>query len=147
MKLSDNFTLKEFTDSVTAINHGISNVPGAMHIASLRNLVTTVLQPSRDKLGMALFISSGYRSPALNQMIGGADNSQHTRGEAADVQCNDNAALFNYIRYNTNFDQLVWEFGSDDQPQWVHVSCRIANNRGEVLKATKENGKTVYNYL
>ena len=146
MRLSKDFTLEEFTRSITAVNHGIDNMPSAVHIANMRNLARNILQPARDELGMPIYVSSGYRCEALNAMIGGAFNSQHKSGEAADLQCADNARLFNYIRFNHLFDQLIWEFGDDDSPQWVHVSLKMAGaqNRNMVLKAVKEDGKTKY---
>lgn len=143
-KLTDNFTLRELTRSITATNRGIDNTPTAMAIASLRALAVKILQPARNFLGFPITVTSGYRCPKLNKVLGGAKHSQHKYGEAADLDCDDNALLFNYILNNCDFDQLIWEFGNDEQPDWVHVSHALGENRGEVLKAIKRNGKTVY---
>jgi len=132
--LSKNFALEEFTRSTTANKKGISNQPGPAEIANLAALVQNVLQPLRDAVGFPINITSGYRSPMLNQAIGGATNSQHTKGQAADLVSQDNAKLFNTIMTTLPFDQLIWEAGNDSQPEWVHVSFKPSFNRKQVLK-------------
>jgi hypothetical protein len=132
--LSKNFALEEFTRSTTANQKGISNQPGPAEIAALGALVLNVLQPLRDAVGFPINITSGYRSPQLNAAIGGATNSQHTKGQAADLVSQDNAKLFNYIMTNLPFDQLIWEAGNDSQPDWVHVSYKPSFNRKQVLR-------------
>lgn len=146
MKLSKNFTLEEFTKSQVAIRHGIPNNPGAEEIENLKALCENVIQPVRDRLGEAIFVSSGYRSQALNTAIGGALGSQHQKGEAADLEAQDNSKLFFAIMSNGNFDQLIWEFGGDNAPAWVHVSYRRdGKNRGQILRAFKSpQGRTKY---
>jgi len=96
-----------------------------------------------------IFISSGYRSPHLNISIGGISTSQHCKGEALDLDADGyNYKLFNYIFENLDFDQLIWEFGDDKNPAWVHVSYKIDENRNQVLKAYKdEQGRTKYKEL
>jgi hypothetical protein len=90
-------------------------------------------------------VSSGYRSPELNSLIGGSKTSQHCFGNAADVQVEErNHEIFNFIKENLDFDQLIWEFGTDAEPSWVHVSYVQGKNRKQVLKAIKVNGKTQY---
>jgi len=142
--LTDNFSLEELTHSITALNKGIDNTPDAMATACLRMLAVKVLQPAREYLGQPISISSGYRSPKLNKIIGGAKYSQHVKGEAADIICADNAVIFDFIRNNLDFDQLIWEFGDENQPAWIHVSYSPGSNRREVLKALKKGRKTVY---
>ena len=94
---------------------------------------------------MEIFISSGFRSKELNKETPGASKtSQHCNGEAADLECKDNARLFNWIAENCNYDQLIWEFGSDDQPSWVHVSAVNGVNRKQKLRSVKDKKKTVY---
>ena len=143
-KLSENFTLEEMIVSPTAARMGIDNTPTPIVITNLRNLVKTILQPAREFLGIAIFVTSGFRCKMLNIAIGGSRTSQHMKGEAADLQCADNAALFRFIYENCKFDQLIWEFGDDDQPLWVHVSRCFAGNRQQVLRARTVSGKTVY---
>ena len=132
--LSKNFALEEFTRSTTANREGISNQPGPAEVANISALVLNVLQPLRDAVGFPINITSGYRSPQLNAAIGGATNSQHLKGQAADLVSQDNAKLFNYIMTNLPFDQLIWEAGNDDQPEWVHVSYKPSFNRKQVLR-------------
>ena len=139
MRLSKDFTLSEFTDTDT----GLPNVPGQEEIRNLKLLVQKVLQPARDKFGV-INVTSGFRSPEVNSAVGGSATSDHVHGRAADIQCEDMAAVFNYIRKYLPFKQLIWEFGTDVQPGWIHVSYDANNNRGEVLKAIKKGGKTKY---
>ena len=139
MRLSKDFILSEFTDTDT----GLTNVPGQEEIRNLKLLAQKVLQPARDKFGV-INVTSGFRSPEVNSAVGGSATSDHVHGRAADIQCEDMATVFNYIRKYLPFKQLIWEFGTDVQPGWIHVSYDVLNNRGEVLKAIKRNGKTKY---
>ena len=145
MKLSENFSLQEMTFSPSAIRKGIANKPTDEHIENLRILCEKVLQPIRDKMACTINVSSGYRAPALNALIGGSRTSQHCFGQAADLQVEGrNHEMFNFIKDNLEFDQVIWEFGTDAEPAWVHVSFYSKHNRKQVLKAVKVNGKTQY---
>lgn len=132
--LGKNFALEEFTRSKKANELGISNNPGPIEIANLTALVTNVLQPLRDALQVPITVTSGYRSKMLNQAIGGATASQHMQGQAADIVSSNNARMFNYIKNNLPYDQLIWEAGNDDQPDWIHVSYRSGGNRYKILR-------------
>lgn len=132
--ISKNFGLDEFTKSAKAKQLGINNEPDVTALMNIQELVNKVLQPLRDGLGVPIIITSGYRSPALNAAIGGATNSQHMKGEAADIKSNDNARMFNYIKNHLPYDQLIWEAGDDDQPDWVHVSYKGVGNRKQILR-------------
>ena len=112
MRLSKNFTL----DELAKTNSGLINVPGKAETEALKELVSNVLQPLRDIYGESITINSGYRSPAVNKKIGGAKNSQHINGEAADIDSSDNSKLFRIIKDNLPFDQLIWEGGDLSQP-------------------------------
>ena len=107
-----------------------------------------VFEPIREHFNQPIYISSFYRSPELNTAIGGSKNSQHCKGEALDIDdvfgTVTNADIFNYIKERLDFDQLIWEFGDDQNPAWVHVSYRLGNNRRRILKAYKSQGKTAY---
>jgi hypothetical protein len=150
MKLSKNLTLAEVIKSPTAMRKGISNEPTIEHMENLKLIAENIFQPLRDKFGVPIGISSGYRSRALNDLIGGASASQHCKGQALDIDCHvygglSNREVFEYIREHTDFDQLIWEFGTSDEPAWVHVSYkRSGRNRGEVLRAVRVNKKTRY---
>jgi hypothetical protein len=139
MKLSENFTLAELTHTDT----GIANNPSQGEINNLKLLVQKVLQPVRDKFGV-INVTSGFRSLLVNSAVGGSATSDHVHGRAADIQCEDMAAVFNYIRKKLHFKQLIWEFGTDAQPKWIHVAYDVNNNKSEVLKAIKKGGKTKY---
>ena len=124
------FSLNE----LCATSTGLDNRPSEVEEARLVRLVDAVLQPARDALGMPVRVTSGYRSREVNRAVGGVARSQHTLGEAADLTCRDNRRLFNYIRDNLPFDQLIWEGGDRRQPAWVHVSyTERRDNRGEVI--------------
>ncbi len=146
LHITRNFTLEELTYSRQAAKHGIKNEPGKHCVENLTRLTINILQPLRDALG-PVWVTSGYRSKELNKIIGGSATSQHMKGKAADIVSADNAAAFNYIRNNLDFDQLIWEFGDDEHPQWVHVSYNNGKNRHEVLKAYKENGRISYKII
>ena len=141
MNLSAHDTLAEFQSSPTATTHGIKNEMNESQIASAKLLCENVFEPLRIHLNTPIQISSGFRSTQLNKMIKGSSTSQHCKGEAMDIKIG--AKGFNFIKDKLNFDQLIWEFGNDENPQWVHVSYS-KRNRKQVLKATKKNGKTIY---
>lgn len=148
MQLSAHFNLAEFTRSESAKRHGVSNEPTPEHIKNIKILCEKVLEPIRMKFG-PIIISSGYRSKVLNHYIGGSLRSQHCEGKAADIDMdgmNDvlNIDIFNYIKNNLEFDQLIYEFGNPLNPDWVHVSYNEGKNRKQVLRAIKVNGKTAY---
>ena len=145
MKLSKNLTLGEATKSATAIKNGISNKPSVEHLSNLIQIATKIFQPVRDHFQKPIIVSSGYRSQALNDLIGGASGSQHSKGEALDLDGSvENFLIFEFIKNNLEFDQLIWEFGDDENPDWVHVSYKTENNRGEVLQAVRQNGRVIY---
>jgi len=139
MQLSKNFRLSEFSRSMTATRMGIDNSIPYRLIPNIEWLVNNVLQPLRDLRGMPIIVKSGYRTPALNSYIRSKPTSQHIKGEAADIDdLEDNNVLFKLIvKNNLPFDQLIWEFG-DDEPEWIHVSCSMDQQRGEVLRAYKD---------
>ena len=124
-------------------------MPTPEHIENFKLLATKIFQPIREHFAKPIHISSGYRSAALNKAIGGAASSQHCTGEAIDIDMDGtsitNAQIFNYIKDNLIWDQLIWEFGTKDNPDWVHVSYEsTGKQRKQILVATKSGGKTVY---
>lgn len=138
MKLTQNFTLEEMCASATAKAKGIKNQPDTQAIVNLTALCVSVLQPLRKWWGNEIKIGSGYRCPALNKAVGGVSNSQHMKGQAADL-CIDGDKTkglkwFEYIRRNLIFDQLIWEH-SKTGSYWVHVSYNAqGNNRRQVIE-------------
>lgn len=150
MQLSKHFELAEFTRSNTAKRAGISNMPTEAHQANMKVLCEKVLEPIREHFARPIMISSGYRSAALNKITKGASStSQHCSGEAVDIDMDateiTNKQIFDYIKANLEFDQMIWEFGTDSNPDWVHVSYEsTGKQRKQILRAVKQGGKTVY---
>jgi len=154
MNLSKNLSLAEVTKSLTAKRLGIDNTPDEWTTENLRQLAINVFQPLRSAFGTPIYVSSGYRSAELNTAIGGSTRSQHVEGRALDLDADvyggcTNAQIFNWIKENLEFDQLIWEFGDDDNPDWVHVSYVYDGvNRKRCLKACRDdNGKTYYEVI
>ena len=151
MKLSKNLSLGEFTRSQTAKRKGIDNTPKEEHLEAAKLLAENIFQPIRECFATPIFISSGYRSDALNEAIGGSKTSQHSKGEAIDIDMDhrkgpENEEIFHYIINNLPFDQLIWEFGTEDNPNWVHVAIAKGREDEKVTKiAYKHNySKTQY---
>lgn len=140
MKMSDHFDLEEFTVSQTAIRNNIDNMPTAEALFYIQQLCTKILEPLVHA-GLKFSINSGYRSPELNKKIGGAKNSQHCTGQAADLHpigMTVEELYQNIARLNVPFDQLIQEYNS-----WVHVSYSV-KPRSQKLRASKDNKKTIY---
>lgn len=150
MKLSNYVSLAEVTRSDTAKRKGIDNSPTPEHLENLKTISSEVFDKVREHFGVPIFISSGYRSAALNKAIGGSTSSDHSHGRALDLDQDGhgngvtNADVFNFIKNNLEFDQLIWEFGSSQNPDWVHVGYRKGANRKQVLRAIKSGTKTTY---
>jgi zinc D-Ala-D-Ala carboxypeptidase len=145
MNISEHITLSEATKSQTAIRSGITNVPTEEHLKAMMLLTEKVFEPLRKAFNKPIGISSFYRSYGLNKAIGGATSSQHCLGEAIDLDTDTfNNEIFYWIKNNLVFDQLIWEFGDTNSPDWVHVSYSEKGNRKQVLRAIKRNGKTEY---
>lgn len=149
-KISENITYEEATrSSVNLPNH-----PNQEQLEKMKYVAVKVFQPLRKHFGGPIGINSFFRSPEVNKAVGGAvdakglPTSQHCKGEAIDISGTkygvSNAEIFEYILVHLPFDQLIWEFGNDDEPAWVHVSYKRSGNRKQVLKAVKRAGKTVY---
>jgi hypothetical protein len=132
MRLSQHFTLEEFVYSETAIRKGIDNYPTNEAITNLLMLCRDVLEPAREEYGKAMIISSGYRCEELNRAVGGAKTSQHMTGCAADIVCSEPRKLFDIIKRQGKFDQLLWEHSG--KTQWLHVSYKSnGKNRQQAI--------------
>lgn len=138
-KIGKYFTLEELTVTYEELD----NTPGIIETKNLRLLVKNLLDPLRKMIGEPIIVNSGYRSLAVNKAVGGATKpvSQHTKGEAADIECYNNAKMFYLIRDHFLFDQLIWENGNKRQPDWVHVSYKTKRNRNQIFK--HKNGKYI----
>lgn len=149
MIISKHISYKEAVKSNTALRLNIDNTPGEYEIANMIGIATHVFEPLREWVGGPIKINSMFRCEKLNRAIGGSKRSQHCQGRAIDLddifEHKTNAEMFNYIKNNLNFDQLIWEFGDDNNPDWVHVSYVSEDqNRNNVLRAIKKNKKTTY---
>lgn len=131
------FTIEELTRSTTATARGIDNTPTPEIKANLERLVQKVLDPLREKYGKPITVNSGYRCPELNKAVGGSKTSDHMNGFSVDITASikkENAILFQIIKDNFDFDQLIWEKGNSEYPDWVHVSYNPNRLRKQVLK-------------
>jgi hypothetical protein len=149
MKITEHITYSEACHSFTAKRLGISNVPSEYQMWNMVVTAAQVFEPLREWVGGPIKINSFFRSIDLNKAIGGSSKSQHCEGRAIDLDDvyghKTNAEMFKYIDENLDYDQLIWEFGDDNNPDWVHVSYVDAEtNRKRKLKAYKDNGKTKY---
>ena len=151
--ISKHISYKEGTNSVTAIRRGIDNTPNDEQLDNMVLLAEKVFEPLRAWVGGPIKINSFFRCPQLNKAIGGSTKSQHCHGQAIDIDDTygkvANSEMYNYIKKNLDFDQMIWEFGDDDNPAWVHVSYVSEDeNRRRCLKAFKDkNNKTVYSII
>jgi hypothetical protein len=148
-KISKYITYSEVTKSNQATALKLANIPNATQLNNLRLVCTNVFDQVREHFGKPIGISSGFRSIELNSKIGGSKTSQHCEGKALDIDGDmfggiSNKLIFEYIRKSCTFDQLIWEFGSENAPDWVHVSYNEGKNREQVLRALKVGGKTIY---
>ena len=149
--VSKNISYKEATHSTTAKRLGIDNTPDAEQFSNMIYVAENVFQPVREHFGVPIYVSSFFRSEALNSAIRGSSSSTHMKGEAMDLDADvfgkvTNAQIFHYIKDNLECDQLIWEFGTEDEPAWVHVSLSKNTNRNQILVAKKVEGKTVYEF-
>lgn len=149
MKLSENLTLKEAIKSNTATRLGIKNEPEPWEIDNLRAVAENIFQPIRDHFGIPIGVSSGYRCKQLNKAIGGSKYSQHMIGEALDIDADiyggvTNAEIFNFVKNNLEWDQMIWEFGDDEEPNWVHVSYKKAGTNRKQLRRAYKDEKGIY---
>jgi hypothetical protein len=147
MQLSEHLSLAEVTRSDMAKRRGISNMPTPEHLENFKKLAENIFEPIRKHFGVPIFVSSGYRSKALNTAISGSLSSQHLLGQAIDIDMDGtkngvtNKMVFDYIKANLNFDQLINEFDYS----WVHVSYNPSGKqRKQILDAVKVGGKTTY---
>ncbi len=137
--------------SNTAIRLKIDNTPTREHLENLKIVAKEVFQPIRDRFYVPIYVSSGYRSEKLNKAVGGSKTSHHSRGMALDIDQDgrgeiSNTDVFNFILNNLKFTQLIWEFGDNIKPDWIHVSYDPNDLRGEALRSVKNNGRTEYQY-
>ena len=147
--ISKHISDREGVYSTTATRKGLANKPDQFQLANMKLLAEKVFEPLREWVGGPIRINSFFRCKALNKAIGGSTSSQHCKGQAMDIDdggCKKtNAEMYEWIKNNLNFDQMIWEFGDEKNPNWVHVSyVSPEENRNRCLKAFKHHGKTKY---
>ena len=152
MKISDHITYAEAIHSNTAKRRGIDNTPNEIQVLSMKLLADKIFEPLREWVGGPIKVNSFFRSITLNEAIGGAASSQHCKGQAIDIDDvygrKTNADMYHWIQMNLDYDQMIWEFGTDMQPNWIHVSyVSEEKNRNKCLKAYKEHGRTKYKVI
>jgi len=147
--ISKHISYREGVYSITATRLGIDNTPNDEQLDNMELVAEEVFEPLRSWVGGPIKINSFFRSPKLNTAIGGSTKSQHCQGQAIDLDDTfgraTNAEMYHYIKEHLDFDQLIWEFGDDDNPDWIHVSfVSPEDNRKRCLKAYRKDGKTKY---
>jgi len=150
--ISKHISDREGVYSITAIRLNLDNTPTKTHLNNMKELAEQVFEPLREWVGGPIRVNSFYRGKELNKAIGGSSKSQHCRGQAMDIddtKCHKtNAEMFRFIRDELEFDQLIWEFGDDDNPNWLHVSyVNEIDNRNRCLRAYRDKGKTKYKVI
>jgi zinc D-Ala-D-Ala carboxypeptidase len=150
--ISKHISYKEGIHSITAIRKGIDNEPNEEQLANMKLVAEKVFEPLRIFINGPIKVNSFFRSPDLNKAIGGSTKSQHCKGQAIDIEDTygkaTNAEMYWWIKENLDFDQMIWEFGNNDNPDWVHVSYVSPDkNRNRCLKAYREDGKTKYKVI
>ena len=147
--ISNHVSYREGVYSVTATRLGVDNTPNNEQLTNMELVAEKVFEPLREWVGKPIKVNSFFRGLKLNTAIGGAKKSQHMKGQAMDIDDNyghaTNAEMYHWIKENLDFDQLIWEFGDDENPNWLHVSyVSPEKNRNRCLKAYKEQGKSKY---
>ena len=147
--ISKHISYKEGVHSITAIRKGIDNEPNEEQLANMKLVANNVFEPLRVFVNGPIKVNSFFRSPDLNKAIGGSTKSQHCKGQAIDIDDTygkaTNAEMYWWIKENLDFDQMIWEFGNNNNPDWVHVSYVSPDkNRNRCLKAYRDDGKTKY---
>ena len=151
-KISKHISYKEGVYSITAKRLGLNNKPDTYALVNMQVLAENVFEPLRKWVGGPIKINSFYRGEKLNKAIGGSSRSQHCQGRAMDIDDTyghkTNAEMYNWIKENLDFDQMIWEFGTDENPDWVHISyVSEEENRKRCLKAARLNDKTTYSVI
>ncbi len=147
--ISEHISYKEGVYSITATRLGVENIPNDEQLNNMELLAEKVFEPLREWVSGPIKVNSFFRGSELNRAIGGARSSQHMKGQAIDIDDTfglaTNAEMYHWIKENLDFDQLIWEFGDDDNPNWLHVSyVSKEDNRNRCLKAYKEQGRSKY---
>ena len=148
-KISKHISYKEGTYSQTALRRGLDNTPNEEQLKCMKEVAENLFEPLREWVGGPIKINSFFRGEPVNTAIGGSTRSQHMKGQAIDIDDTfghkTNAEMYHYIKDNLDFDQMIWEFGTDKNPNWLHISwVSHRPNRKKLTIAKKVNGRTKY---
>tara|TARA_R110000803_G_scaffold205959_1_gene272929 strand:- start:212 stop:673 length:462 start_codon:yes stop_codon:yes gene_type:complete len=151
-KISEHISYKEAVRSDTADRLNIINLPNESELDNMSIISEKIFEPLRSHVGGPIRINSFFRSVELNKAIGGSSTSQHCKGQAFDLDdsygCMTNAEMYKFVKDNLDFDQMIWEFGDDENPNWIHISyVSQEKNRNRCLKAWKDHGRTRYTII
>ena len=152
MRISDHITYAEAIHSNTAKRKSIDNTPSQVQVDAMKLIAEKIFEPLRKWVGGPIKVNSFFRSITLNEAIGGVASSQHCKGQAIDIDdvygYKTNAEMYKWVQENLDFDQMIWEFGTDMQPNWIHISyVSEEENRNKCLKAYKEHSRTKYKVI
>tara|TARA_R100000781_G_scaffold104664_1_gene68414 strand:- start:120 stop:584 length:465 start_codon:yes stop_codon:yes gene_type:complete len=147
--ISEHISYKEATHSATALRRDLDNTPNNDQLKSMEEVAENLFEPLREWVGGPIKVNSFFRGEPVNTAIGGSKRSQHMKGQAIDIDdtfgYKTNAEMYHYIKDNLDFDQMIWEFGDDKNPNWLHISwVSHRPNRKKLTIAKKVNGKTKY---
>ena len=147
--ISDHISYKEATHSATALRKDLDNTPNDEQLKCMEEIAENLYEPLREWVGGPIKVNSFFRGEPVNTAIGGSTRSQHMKGQAIDIDDTfghkTNAEMYHYIKDNLDFDQLIWEFGTDKNPNWLHISwVSHRPNRKKLTIAKKVNGRTKY---
>ena len=147
--ISEHISYKEATHSATALRRDLDNTPNDEQLKCMEEVAENLFEPLREWVGGPIKVNSFFRGEPVNTAIGGYRKSQHMKGQAIDIDDTfghkTNAEMYHYIKDNLDFDQMIWEFGSDENPNWVHISwVSHRPNRKKLTIAKKINGRTKY---
>jgi len=150
--ISKHISLKEGVFSQTATRRDLDNTPNEEQLENMKLIGEKVFEPLREWVGGPIKINSFFRGLPLNTAIGGAKSSQHMKGQAMDIDDTfghaTNAEMYKWVKKNLDFDQMIWEFGTDENPNWVHISyVSPEKNRNRCLLAYKEKGRSKYKVI
>ena len=149
--ISEHVSYKEGTYSATGLRRGLDNTPNGEQLKCMKEVAENIFEPLREWVGGPIKVNSFFRGEPVNTAIGGSRKSQHMKGRAMDLDdtfgYKTNAEMYHYIKDNLDFDQLIWEFGDDENPNWIHISyVSHRPNRKKLTVALKKNGRTKYEH-
>ena len=147
--ISKHISWHEGTYSRTGERRDLDNTPNKDQLKCMKEVAENLFEPLREWVGGGIKINSFFRGEPVNTAIGGSTRSQHMKGQAIDIDDTfghkTNAEMYHYIKDNLDFDQLIWEFGTDENPNWLHISwVSHRPNRKKLTIAKKVDGKTKY---